>query len=151
MLITFDEGRSQKMSGPCEPVGTQLKSLSKGKILVIDDHESTLDFIGEALTCMGYTPLLAEGGTEGLALSQEEDVQAVLVDYLMPNMSGLEVAEKIKARSQELPVILTSASYIDATKDIQSKKVDYFLNKPFRLVELESVIQAAISQREGRI
>lgn len=138
------------MGSRCEPVDTKPRSLSKGKILVIDDHESTLDFIGQALTCMGYTPLLAEGGTQGLALCQEEDVQAVLVDYLMPQMSGLEVAEKIKASSQKLPVILTSASYIDATDDIEAKKVDFFLNKPFRLAELESVIQAALTQ-EGRI
>lgn len=135
----------------CESINTKSRSLTKGKILVIDDHESTLDFIGEALTCMGYTPLLAEGGSEGLALCREEDVQAVLVDYIMPHMSGLEVAEKIKASSQELPVILTSASYIDATTDIESKKVDYFLNKPFRLAELESVIQAALTGRGGRI
>lgn len=139
------------MGSQCEPINTKLELLSKGKILVIDDHESTLDFIGEALTCMGYTPILAEGGTEGLALCEEEDVQAVLVDYIMPQMSGLEVAEKIKASCRKLPVILTSASYLDATKDIESKKVDYFLNKPFRLAELESVIQAALTQRAGQI
>jgi len=136
----------RRQSGPIE---ARSRSHSKGKILVIDDHESTLDFIGEALTCMGYTPLLAEEGTKGLALCQEEDVQAVLVDYVMPRMSGLEVAEKIKASSRKLPVILTSASYIDPTRDIESKKVDYFLNKPFRLAELESVIEAALTQREG--
>lgn len=139
------------MSRQCEPMKTRSGLHSKGKILVIDDHESTLDFIGEALTCMGYTPLLAEEGTKGLALCQQEDIQAVLVDYVMPQMSGLEVAEKIKASSRKLPVILTSASYIDAMSDIDSKKVDYFLNKPFRLAELESVIEAALTQREGRI
>lgn len=136
------------MTIQCEPINTESGLLSKGKILVIDDHESTLDFIGEALTCMGYTPLLAEGGSEGLALCQKENVQAVLVDYIMPFMSGLEVAEKIKARSRKLPVILTSASYIDATNDIKLKRVDYFLNKPFRLAELESVIQAALTHTE---
>lgn len=139
------------MSRRCEPINRKSGSLSRGKILVIDDHESTLDFIGEALTCMGYTPLLAEGGTQGLALCQEEDVQAVLVDYVMPHMTGLEVAERIKASSRKLPIILTSASSIDATSDIESKKVDYFINKPFRLAELESVIQAALTQKEGRI
>ena len=139
------------MSSQCELVNTNPKSLSKAKVLVIDDHESTLDFMGQALTCMGYTPLLAEGGTKGLALCQEEDVQVVVVDYIMPHMSGLEVAERIKAFSKKLPVILTSASYIDAAGDIEAKRVDYFLNKPFRLAELESIIQTALDQKEGRI
>lgn len=139
------------MSSPCEVVHTNPRSLSKGKILVIDDHESTLDFMGEALTCMGYTPLLAVEGIKGLALCREEDVQVVLVDYVMPHMTGLEVADKIKALSKELPVILTSASYIDAASDIEAKRVDYFLNKPFRLAELESAIQTALDQKEGRV
>ncbi|MDC4226725.1 MAG: response regulator [Candidatus Manganitrophus sp.] len=94
---------------------------------------------------------MAEGGDEGLALCREKDIQAVLVDYIMPHMSGLEVAERIKASSRQLPVILTSASYIDATDDIEAKRVDYFLNKPFRLAELESVIEAALSRKEARI
>lgn len=139
------------MSNQCELVGTNSKSLSKGKILVIDDHESTLDFMGEALTCMGYTPILAEEGVKGLALCQEEDVQVVLVDYVMPQMTGLEVAAKIKALFKKLPVILTSASYMDATGDIEAKRVDYFLNKPFRLAELESTIERALHLREGRV
>lgn len=150
MLITSATG-GKTMAIQCKPMNTKSRSLTRGKILVIDDHESTLDFIGEALTCMGYTPLLAEGGDEGLALCREKDIQAVLVDYIMPHMSGLEVAERIKASSHQLPVILTSASYIDATDDIEAKRVDYFLNKPFRLSELESVIEAALSRKETRI
>ena len=137
------------MGSRCEQFDTKPSSLSKGKIVVIDDHESTLDFIGEALTCMGYTPLLAEEGGKGLVLCQEEDVQLVLVDYVMPHMSGLEVADKIKAASQKLPVILTSASYIDATSDIEAKRVDYFLNKPFRLAELALIIQTALHKKSG--
>src|SRR5579884_2614470 len=139
------------MNSQCQITDIKPRSASKGKVLVIDDHESTLDFMGEALTCMGYTPLLAEEGIKGLALCREEDVQVVLVDYVMPHMSGLEVAEKIKSLSKKLPVILTSASYSEAAGDIQAKRVDYFLNKPFRLAELESVIQTALHQREGAV
>lgn len=122
---------------------------SKGKIVVIDDHDSTLDFLGEALTCLGYTPLLADEGEKGLELCRENDVQVVLVDYVMPRMSGLEVAEQIKALPKRLPVILTSASYVDATQDIESKRIDYFLNKPFRLAELDSLLQEALGQESA--
>ena len=45
-------------------------AVSKATIVVIDDHDSTLDFLKEALTRLGYTPLLAEGGAEGLELCQ---------------------------------------------------------------------------------
>jgi CheY-like chemotaxis protein len=122
-------------------------SLSKGTIVVIDDHDPTLDFLKEALTRLGYTPLLAEGGAEGLELCRLNDVQLVLTDYLMPEMSGLEVAEKIKAFPHPLPVILTSASHQSANSDLHRKGVDYFLNKPFRLEDLESTIEEALQQR----
>ncbi|MBI3803464.1 MAG: response regulator [Nitrospirae bacterium] len=119
---------------------------TKGRIVVIDDHDSTLDFFGEALTCLGYTPLLAQDGPKGLELCRENEVQAVLVDYVMPEMSGLEVADRVKAFSKPLTVILTSASYQDAAQDIESKRIDYFLNKPFRMAELESILEEALGQ-----
>lgn len=121
--------------------------VSKGTIVVIDDHDSTLDLMKEALTRLGYTPLLAEGGEEGLALCRSNDVHLVLTDYLMPEMSGLEVAEKIKALPHPLPVILTSASYRNLDGDLHLKGVDYFLNKPFRLEDLESIIDAALQHK----
>jgi len=121
--------------------------VSKGTILVIDDHDSTLDLMKEALTRLGYTPLLADGGEEGLELCRSNDVHLVLTDYLMPEMSGLEVAEKIKALPHPLPVILTSASYQCMDDRLHLKGVDYFLNKPFRLEDLESVIDAALHRK----
>jgi CheY-like chemotaxis protein len=121
--------------------------ISKGTIVVIDDHHSTLDFLEEALTRLGYTPLLAERGAEGVELCRLNDVQLVLTDYFMPEMSGLEVAEKIKALPHPLPVILTSASHQKAHADLYRKGVDYFLNKPFRLEDLESTIEEALHQK----
>lgn len=120
------------------------ESGSKGTIVVIDDHDSTLDLMREVLTRLGYTPLLAERGAEGLELCRSNDVDLVLTDYLMPEMSGLEVAEKIKALPNPLPVILTSASYQNLDDDLHLKGVDYFLNKPFRLEDLESIIDEAL-------
>lgn len=122
-------------------------SISRGTILVIDDHDSTLDLMKEALTRLGYTPILAEGGEEGLELCRSNDVHLVLTDYLMPEMSGLEVAEKVKALPHPLPVILTSASYQNLNADLHQKGVDYFLNKPFRLEDLESIIDAALHRK----
>jgi CheY-like chemotaxis protein len=121
--------------------------VSKGTIVVIDDHDSTLDLMKEALTRLGYTPLLAEGGEEGLALCRSNDIDLVLTDYLMPEMSGLEVAERVKALPHPVPVILTSASYQNLDADLHLKGVDYFLNKPFRLEDLESIVAAALHQK----
>jgi CheY-like chemotaxis protein len=139
----------EKMSEQNERAASLLQSrhFSKGTIVVIDDHDPTLDFLKEALTRLGYKPLLAEGGAEGLELCRSNDVHLVLTDYLMPEMSGLEVAEKIKALPHPLPVILTSASHQSANSDLYRKGVDYFLNKPFRLEDLESTIEEALQQK----
>lgn len=123
-------------------------TVEKGVVLVIDDHDSTLHFMKEALTLMGYTPLLAEDGKTGLEFCRTHDVNVVLTDYLMPNMSGLEVAEKVKSLPHPLPVILTSASYLNRDGELSGKGVDYFLNKPFRLEELESLLKEALHAGE---
>jgi CheY-like chemotaxis protein len=122
-------------------------SISKGKIVVIDDHDSTLHFLKEALIRLGYTPLLANGGMEGLELCRKNEVMLVLTDYIMPHMSGLEVAQKIKALPRPLPVVLTSASFKDMETDLCRRGVDYFLSKPFRLEELESLLEEILHRK----
>ena len=120
---------------------------SKGAIVVIEDNGATLDFLKEALIHLGYTPLLAEEGGKGVELCRREDVRLVLTDYYLPLMSGVEVAQKVKALPHPLPVVLTSASYNEPERDLFDKGVDYFLNKPFGLKDLELILEEALHSK----
>ena len=79
------------------------------------------------LESVGYRVLLAESGPEGLALLGRELVHTVILDYRMPEMTGSEVAERIRARWPGLPIIMLSA-YVDLTEH-QLKDVDAYVTK----------------------
>jgi len=110
-------------------------------ILFIDDDRSVREMVAPTLTEQGYRVLTAANGAEGLALlgQNEREVRLILADVAMPVMDGLEMAEKLQARSAGLPVVLMSGTF-DASKEALPPGVVAFLTKPFRLEQLMSVI-----------
>jgi CheY-like chemotaxis protein len=96
-------------------------------LLCIDDEPIVLTVRKMLLESVGHTVLLAESGPQGLKILQSENVQTVIVDYKMPEMTGSEVAARIRAIRSELPIIMLSA-YVDLTPE-QLKNVDAYVTK----------------------
>ena len=69
---------------------------SKGLVLIVEDEPSQMELLSFNLTAEGYNVLRAEDGEEGLLLFQENNVDLVLLDWMLPNTSGLEVCRQIK-------------------------------------------------------
>ena|SRR5579859_4007978 len=96
-------------------------------LLCIDDEPNVLAIRKMLLESVGYRVLLAQSGPQGLELLQREQVHTVILDYRMPEMTGAEVAERIRAMRPGLPIIMLSA-YVDLTED-QLKDVDAYVTK----------------------
>jgi CheY-like chemotaxis protein len=96
-------------------------------LLCIDDEPNVLAIRKMLLESVGYRVLLAESGPQGLDLLQREHVHTVILDYRMPEMTGAEVAERIRAIRPWLPIIMLSA-YVDLTER-QLKDVDAYVTK----------------------
>ena len=109
------------------------RSCSEGRprlsltLLCIDDEPIVLTLRKMLLESVGHRVLLAESGPQGLKILQSENIQTVIVDYKMPEMTGSEVAERIRAVRPELPIIMLSA-YVDLTPE-QLKNVDAYVTK----------------------
>ncbi len=78
-------------------------------VLLVDDEALTRDFYGDLLTSHGFQVFLAASGQEGLALAHQHRVEAVILDIMMPEMSGLEVLERLRTAQPDLPVIMLTA------------------------------------------
>jgi diguanylate cyclase (GGDEF)-like protein/PAS domain S-box-containing protein len=86
-------------------------SESLGFLLVVDDEEMNRDMLGRRLELEGYSVLTASGGAEALKLIAEHDFDAVLLDAMMPLLSGYEVLTEIRKlhSAMDLPVLMATA------------------------------------------
>ncbi len=90
---------------PCQPTQPSIRAT----ILLIDDEALTHQFYGELLTDHGFRVVTASTAAEGLAFAREHPVEVVLLDILLPEMSGLEVLERLRAQDRDLPVLILTA------------------------------------------
>jgi DNA-binding NtrC family response regulator len=119
--------------------------VEKPRILTIDDDLALLRFLKHALSEFGVETLGTQSGREGIALYGEEDVDLVLVDYTMPEMSGIEVLQQLKEKDPNAVVVLMTgnASIESAVEAMKLGAVDY-LTKPLDVDHLEIVIQKTL-------
>ncbi|PKK84945.1 MAG: hypothetical protein CVT49_01970 [candidate division Zixibacteria bacterium HGW-Zixibacteria-1] len=113
-------------------------------ILAIDDQSVILDLLAAMCQSLGYTIYTARNGHDGIRIFETRRPDIVISDLAMPEISGWEVASRVKAISPETPVIIITGWGV--TVDEQKMKqvgVDYLLHKPFRLEQLSQLISKA--------
>jgi CheY-like chemotaxis protein len=117
-----------------------------GRILVIDDAPAIRAVLREFLEADGHTVVEAADGPEGLALFEAQPFDLVLVNLVMPLMSGWEVATTLKRRA-DLPVgIITGwMGQVDPAVRAASQ-VDFILAKPFQLDEVLRRVNEALTR-----
>lgn len=114
------------------------------KILVCDDDKEIVEAITIYLEKEGYTVITACNGKEALRELQDEQVQLIILDIMMPEMDGLEALLKLREYSS-IPVILLSAKSEDADK-IKGLNVgaDDYITKPFNPLELLARVKSQL-------
>jgi two-component system, OmpR family, alkaline phosphatase synthesis response regulator PhoP len=119
------------------------------RILVIDDDPAVRRLMQEELEFEGFTPSFAESGAEGVEAFARDRPDLVLLDLILPDMSGFEVCRKLRDVNPEVPVIVVSARKEDTDKvrglDIGA---DDYVTKPFSLAVLAARIRAVL-RRHG--
>lgn len=106
------------------------------RVLIVEDDASINNLVNEALTKQGLECTQAFSGTEGLLNFKASEFDLVIMDLMMPGMSGEDLIKVIRETSK-IPVIVTSAkSGIDSRVDLLSSGADDYLVKPFEVKEL---------------
>ena len=113
-------------------------------ILVVDDEQSYRDALSVALQREGFTVETAADGTEAIARFDAARPALILLDVMLPHMSGVDVCRELRTRSQ-VPIIMVTArnAEIDAVVGLEVGADDY-VTKPFRLRELVARVRAAL-------
>ena len=118
------------------------------KILIIEDESNISDFVKMELEYEGYEAEISEDGKEGLIKALREDYDLIVLDLMLPGISGLEVCRRLK-KEKDIPVIMLSAkdSVMDKVAGLQIGADDY-IAKPFAIEELIARIQAIFRRTE---
>ena len=120
------------------------------KILVVDDDEAVRESLRRSLTFNGYSVVLAENGEQALNIINQQQLDGMILDVMMPQIDGLQVCRELRNRGDDMPILMLTA------RDAISERVagldagaDDYLPKPFALEELLARLRALL-RRTGR-
>jgi signal transduction histidine kinase len=121
-------------------------------ILVIDDEVGMREGCRRALAPQGFQVTTAEHGAEGLRKLREQKFDLVLLDAMMPGMSGLEILEHIHSYDPDVMcVMITGYATVDLAAQAMKQGAQDFLPKPFTSDELITAVQRGLEERQRRI
>ena len=117
------------------------------KILIVDDELNQIELIRYNLEKSGFKTLSANDGEQALEIIYGEPLDLLIVDWMMPKMSGIELCQKIRSDKdiKTLPIIMLSARSEDADKSLGlDTGADDYISKPFSPMELVSRVKALL-------
>ena len=122
---------------------------SKARVLVIDDEPAIRESLHDLLTVEGgYAVDLAENGAEGLQKFSRRGYDLVLLDLMMPDMSGMDVLREVRERDRETPIfMITAYGSVQAAVDALKAGADDYFPKPFENDKLIREIDGVIARR----
>ena len=121
-------------------------------ILVIEDDASILRGLEDNLRFEGYNVVSATEGDEGLRLALEETPDLVLLDIMLPGLSGYDICRKLKEQKPQLPIIMLTArgQEVDKVAGLDLGADDY-VTKPFSVPELMARVRAVLRRYDKNV
>jgi CheY-like chemotaxis protein len=120
-----------------------IKGVVVKRILVVDDNEMLCRLSCDILHAEGYHAVPATSATEALAAFEREEFDLVVTDFVMPGMSGLDLARAIRAKNSKFPIIVMTAY-----EPVKCEHVTLWLPKEFLFPHLLEKVRACLAEAE---
>ncbi len=128
-------------------IQAQQTNQTTAPVLVIDDEESIIDLIKLGLKYEGFEVVAASGGEEGIASAQRTNPIFIILDWMLPDMDGLEVCRRLRSNptTHDIPILLlTAKDEVGSRVEGLNTGADDYLTKPFSFEELVARIRAIL-------
>ncbi len=122
------------------------------RILVVEDDEAMAVALQDGFSYEGHDVVRASDGEEGLRIAREEAPEIMILDVMLPKMTGLEVCKRLRGEGSTLPIIMLTARGQEIDKVLGLKLgADDYVTKPFSFMELMARVEAVLrrSQPDG--
>ncbi len=118
------------------------------KVLLVDDEKDFLDIMSERMQARGMTVKTADSADKALAMLENESFDAIVMDFKMPGMDGIQALKNIKTQKPELQIILLTG-YATVEKTVEAMKIGAtdLLEKPADLEALAAKIKQAKAEK----
>jgi len=125
------------------------KPNNQGYILLVEDEENLQEALKLNLELEGYEVTSAGDGAEALKKINEEYFDLIILDVMLPEIDGIGVAENVRLKNNDVPILMVSAKSSTADKVLGLKKgADDYITKPFNLEELLLRVQKLINKNK---
>jgi DNA-binding response OmpR family regulator len=120
-------------------------NMAKSKILIVEDEPNMVAGLRDNFQFEGYDVISAADGVAGLEAALNESPNLVILDVMMPRMSGLEVCKQLKSKRPSIPVIMLTARGQEVDKVVGLELgADDYVTKPFSIRELLARVKAVL-------
>ncbi|QYX55375.1 phosphate regulon transcriptional regulator PhoB [Roseovarius sp. SCSIO 43702] len=122
-------------------------SAGRPRVLLVEDEPAQRDLLSYNLEADGFAVILASDGEEALLVAEEEAPDVILLDWMLPTVSGIEVCRQLKTRAatRGVPIIMISArsEEVDRVRGLETGADDYVV-KPYSIAELLARVRAQL-------
>jgi CheY-like chemotaxis protein len=118
--------------------------MEKKRILIVDDERSMRQLVAEVLGSQNYNITMADNGVEAIQQIDKAVYDLIITDYMMPEMDGLELTCKIKARYPLMPVLVVTGEA--PVQDLLENGAAACIMKPFDIFELRSSVKTILDR-----
>lgn len=131
-------------------IGMGMTTLSSNRILIVDDEKQIVEIVKAYLEREGYRTLVAYDGKSALALARKEHPDLIILDLMLPEITGWDVCKALRAES-DVPIIMLTARD-DTTDKIVGLELgaDDYVSKPFEPKELVSRVKAVLRRYSAK-
>ncbi len=120
------------------------------RVLIVEDDQSMAVALKDGFTYEGYQVALAQDGAAGLKLATEEHSDLIVLDVMLPRMSGLDVCRRLRQNGSRIPIIMLTARGQEIDKVLGLKTgADDYVTKPFSFLELMARVEAVLRRATG--
>jgi len=124
----------------------------QNSVLVVDDEKGIRFAFAKALETDGFVVQEAETGTHALQIAKDNQIDVILLDMKLPDMTGIEVLKELKNASIDTPVIMMTAfGDIELAVEAMQLGADNFRTKPFNVMEMKECIKKALENKTNKL